>query len=92
MPYTGERDATCDRCGFVYKHFELKDEWTGLKVCDKCWEPRHPQDMLRVPNPEKSPPWTRPEPVDVTITVDYIDSSVGNQETTVPTGTFTNDL
>lgn len=87
-----ERNATCDRCGFVYKHYELKKEWTNLMVCEKCWEPRHPMDFLRIPRTEKAPEWTRPEPADVEIEVDYIDSSVGNQETTIPSGTFNNDL
>ena len=26
---------------------DLKHEWTGFKVCEKCWEPRHPQEFLR---------------------------------------------
>ena len=35
--------ALCDRCGFRYKLLELRKEWTGLKVCDSCFEPKHPQ-------------------------------------------------
>jgi hypothetical protein len=35
--------AHCDRCGFKYKLLELRKEWTGLKVCDSCFEPKHPQ-------------------------------------------------
>lgn len=94
MKYQAEnqRNATCDICGFVYKHYELKKRWDGYMVCDKDYETRHPMDFQRVPRTEKAPEWTRPEPADVEIEVDYIASSVGTQETTIPTGTFTNDL
>ncbi len=91
-PAENQRNATCDRCGFVYKHYELKKEWTGLMVCEPCWEPRHPMDFQRIPRTEKAPDWTRPEPADVEIEVDYIDSSVGVQENTIPTGNFNNEL
>lgn len=58
--------ARCDRCGFVYGYLELKKEWNGLKVCDECYEPKHPQldpivhrvdpEALREPRPtEKAP-------------------------------------
>jgi len=32
--------AMCDRCGYEVKYKELKAEWTGLKVCSKCWDPK----------------------------------------------------
>jgi hypothetical protein len=35
--------AICDRCGFQYKYTELKEEWTGFRVCNECFEPKHPQ-------------------------------------------------
>ncbi|MDB4724201.1 hypothetical protein OAF71_00255 [bacterium] len=35
--------ALCDRCAFEYKLSELKEEWTGAKVCSQCYEPKHPQ-------------------------------------------------
>lgn len=35
--------ALCDRCSFEYKLIELKEEWTGFKVCSECYEPKHPQ-------------------------------------------------
>ena len=76
----GEWNVLCDRCGIQFKASQLKDEWTGLKVCSECWEPRHPQDLARIPRTEKAPPWTRPEPGDTEVDVDYIDSSTGVQE------------
>ena len=56
----GDWNASCDRCGFNYKASELREEWQGLKVCATCYEPRHPQDLLRVPRSERPVPWTRP--------------------------------
>ena len=29
--------ALCDRCSFEYKLSELKEEWTGFKVCSECY-------------------------------------------------------
>ncbi len=37
----------CDRCGFTLYASETRKEWTGLIVCEACWEPRHPQDFVR---------------------------------------------
>jgi hypothetical protein len=28
------------RCGFKYRLNELKKEWTGLRVCKPCFDPR----------------------------------------------------
>jgi hypothetical protein len=35
--------AICDRCGQQFFLKELKKEWTGFKVCQECYEPKHPQ-------------------------------------------------
>lgn len=58
----GEWNAICMRCGFKHKASELKQEWTGLRVCDDCFETRHPQTMLRVLEERNNIPWTSPEP------------------------------
>ena len=61
----GSWNALCDRCGLKCKNYMLAKEWTGLIVCkDTCWEPRHPQTMLHVPEEQISTPWARPEPTD----------------------------
>jgi hypothetical protein len=75
----GKWNVICDRCGFEYKNDELREEWTGLRTCKACWEPKHPQLMIRVPTDNPTPPWTRPEPEDTFITVPYIASTVGHQ-------------
>ncbi len=38
----GTYKTQCDRCGQIYKRYECQKEWTGLLVCNKCYEPRHP--------------------------------------------------
>lgn len=38
----------CHRCGFWFPSTEIKKEWTGLYVCHKDWEPRHPQTLIKV--------------------------------------------
>lgn len=39
--------AICDRCGLEYRLHELRKEWNNLKVCNSCWEPKHPQLGLK---------------------------------------------
>lgn len=65
----GQWNCICDRCGFQFKSAELKKEWTGRMVCGGCWEPRHPQDLIRVRAETAVPDWTRPKPEDVFITI-----------------------
>jgi hypothetical protein len=58
----GEWRAVCDSCGFEFLASELKLRWDGMRVCDKDWETRHPQEFVRA-RPERDPlPWTRPAP------------------------------
>jgi hypothetical protein len=35
--------AICDQCGFQYLLNELIKDWKGFKVCEECYEPKHPQ-------------------------------------------------
>ena len=67
----GAWNAVCDRCGFEFKNHELKKEWTGLRVCGKCFEVRHPQDFVRGKADRQAPAWVRPE-------TDGTDVSVGS--------------
>ena len=64
---SGKRSlARCDKCGFVEKYLELKEEWNSLRVCEECYEPKHPQldpishrvdpEALRDPRPTESAP------------------------------------
>lgn len=57
----GSYNAICDRCGFKYKHYDLRKEWTGLQVCKKCFEPQQPQDFVRGRLDRQRVPWARPD-------------------------------
>jgi len=63
----GSWNTDCQRCGFKYKAFDLKKEWTGLHVCFDCYEPRHPQDYLKGVPDDSSVPWTAPTSIPPTI-------------------------
>lgn len=68
MTYTyreGDPKAICDRCGFTHNLSALRKEWTGLKVCRECWDPRHPQEFVHGVADRQSVSDPRPEPDDV---------------------------
>lgn len=67
----GAWNVICDRCGQKYKSPELRQEWTGLMVCQGCWEPRHPQDFIRTVPDRMSVPYTRPRPADIFVNPEY---------------------
>lgn len=58
----GDWNAICDRCGFKFKASELKEEWTGLRVCEADYELRHPLDFVRGKVDQINVPWVRMEP------------------------------
>jgi len=84
-------NAICDVCGLKYKSTELTKRWDGLMVCSKDFEHRHPQDLIRV-RKEEGIPWSRPEPENQFVDVDYVDTSIGTQDNTLRIGTFNNDI
>ena len=52
---------TCPRCGFVIKFADAKQDWRGVWVCAKDWEPRHPMDFYRQKSDVHVLPITRPD-------------------------------
>lgn len=46
--WPGDWKYDCQRCGFTFPSSKVKKEWTGLYVCHKCWESKHPQLMIKV--------------------------------------------
>ena len=83
---SGSHWANCQRCDFTHRSSELMEEWTGLWVCDGCWEHRHEQDFLRVKE-EKVAADLPLQPSDTSNTID-----VTFAETfTVDGGTFNED-
>src|ERR1700694_145838 len=57
----GSWNCVCDVCGFRFKAEDIVKRWDGAMVCRKDYEPRHPQDFIRVRDERISVPFTRPE-------------------------------
>lgn len=74
----GDWNAICESCGRKVKSSELQQRWDGLYVCSKDWEPRQPQDFVRGIADIQVPPWTRPEPEDVFVPINYTRSTSDN--------------
>lgn len=67
-PYiAGEHLVICQRCGFKYLRSETKTEWTGVLVCDYCFEARQPQDFVRAIAENQAVSVARPEAPDTFI-------------------------
>lgn len=43
----GSYYVTDDRTGFPQRADRTRKEWTGLRVDEKVWEPRQPQDLVK---------------------------------------------
>ena len=63
---------SCQRCGFTKYGSEIRQEWTGLRVCSKCWEPRHPQEFVRGLKDDIAPPFSS-KPLDVFLIPNEVD-------------------
>lgn len=55
----GDWNAVCHECGKKFKASQLKRHWQGYYVCEKHWEPRHPQDFVRAVPDVQTPPWVQ---------------------------------
>ena len=103
----GNNWDTCDRCGFEFRVSKMKQEWNGLSVCKDCWDPRHPQDFLRIDPEQIVADQVGTE--DTTANATYVTDTgtdalaiaglakagtavTGRSRTTVPAGTFNNEL
>ena len=60
----GDHYLICDVCGYKIRHSESRKRWDGLRVCEKDWEPRHPQDFVRGKRDRQAVRDARPEPAD----------------------------
>lgn len=69
--WPGEWKCVCDTCGFQYPSSEMRKRWDGAMVCQKDWEPRHPQTFLRLKGEHQTPPFVRNETDDVFVSVTY---------------------
>jgi hypothetical protein len=59
----GQPYGICDRCGFQKRlKTELRKEWTGLMVCDPCYDVRPPEMSPPIVHAEGVPlPNARPD-------------------------------
>ena len=78
----GDWKANCDECGFTFLASQLRKRWDGAMVCKVDYEPRHPQDLLRVRKERGGVPWSRPQEPIVAST--YTDPITGEVKTTEP--------
>lgn len=61
----GDWNAICPVCGFKYKASELKQRWDGVYVCQQDWEPRHPQELIKIPKENPAPRFPTLAPTDI---------------------------
>lgn len=66
----GDWNARCSMCGKKFKASQLSKNWQGMYRCDKCQEPRHPQDFVRSVPDDQSVPWAQPELSDYSLFCD----------------------
>lgn len=61
---SGDYNALCDQCGKKFKFSKLVKTWDGFWVCRNCFEPRHPQDFVKVKSENLTVSVNRAEPPD----------------------------
>lgn len=62
----------CQRCGFTRYASQIREEWTGLRVCGDCWEPRHPQEFVTGKVDDQAVPYANPPSEPVFLTVNQV--------------------
>jgi len=60
----GDHNGICEECGKKFKMSKLRQTWEGLWTCNKCWDPRHPQERVRAKADIQTPAETSGEPDD----------------------------
>lgn len=53
--WPGNWKVVCHVCGFQFPSGEIRKRWDGLLVCEKDYEMRHPQTLIRI-RPETAVP------------------------------------
>ena len=65
----GDNYFLCPVCGFKVRVSKGRMRWDKVFVCLDCWEPRHPQEMVRARADKIKPDISVPEPTDTFIEV-----------------------
>lgn len=87
----GSWNLVCGVCDKEIKAEQMKKRWDGILTCGDygCWEPRHPQDMIRPPKETSNKlPFTNPEQTGPYIGPDYASAP---EVPAIPDGTFNPD-
>lgn len=71
---SGDWNAICDSCGFTFLASELRQKYDNAFVCSGCWEPRHPQELLRTRKDKITVSYSRPEAEDIFVEVTYTET------------------
>lgn len=58
-PRLGDHKVVCDRSGRTIMASEARQEWNGLIVDKRYWEPRHPQEFVRGVKDDQAVRYTR---------------------------------
>lgn len=61
----GDHYCYCEVCGFKTRRSQTRRRWDGAIVCAADWEPRHPQDTIRIRGERQNIRDARPEPANV---------------------------
>lgn len=68
---SGDWNLICDVCGRKIKASTAKHRWDGYIVCPEDFETRHPQDFVKAKADKQSVPFSRPEPADTFVNIEY---------------------
>ena len=73
--WPGDWKAACHVCGFWFPSSKLKKRWDGVLACEKDWETRHPQTLIKVRGETAVPDYTRHNPDVFALVCDIVTSS-----------------
>ena len=73
--WPGTWATNCDVCGFRFPSNKLRKRWDGVMVCEKDWETRHPQTLIKVRGETSVPDFVRHNPDEFVLACDIITSS-----------------
>jgi len=75
--WPGNWKVACHVCGMWFPSGEIKKRWDGLLVCDKDWETRHPQTLIKLRGETAVPTFVSKDPIDAFVLVCTLESSSG---------------